>query len=120
LTDSAAVCQGWGAERIRGALRTAHLTRTTAWSAFAHLGAETDVAELTELAATAGLAGTEGARIRASLSARATALRSRLLAETETAANQATERMSVPMFVLAAGFLLLIAFPALAGVLMAI
>jgi hypothetical protein len=117
LTDSAQVCRGWAAEQLCGALRSAHLTRTTVWSALARLGEDTGVAELTELAATAGLAGTEGAAIRASLSARAAALRGRLLADTETRANQATERLSIPLFVLAAAFLLLLAFPALAGAL---
>jgi Flp pilus assembly protein TadB len=116
LTDSARVCRGWAAEQIRAALRTARLTRTSPWTALQELGQRTGVPELVELAATAALAGTEGARVRASLSARAAALRTRQLAEVEHRANTATEHMTLPMFLLAAGFVLLIAFPALAGI----
>ena len=63
------------------------------------------------------LAGTEGARIRASLSAKAQALRSRQMSEAEAAAAAATERMSLPVVILFAGFLLFLAFPAVAHVL---
>ncbi|WP_239077014.1 type II secretion system F family protein [Actinocatenispora rupis] len=116
LTDSADVCRGWAAGQIRAALNTARLTRTSPWSALHELGQRVGVPELVELAATTALAGTEGARVRTSLSARAAALRTRQLADAEQVANRATERMTLPMFLLAAGFVLLIAFPALAGI----
>jgi Flp pilus assembly protein TadB len=115
LTDAAANCAGWPGARLAGALRTAHLTRSSCWEALARLGADTGITELTDLSATAQLAGTEGARVRESLSARAESLRTRLLAETEAAANRATEKLSLPMLLLAAGFLLLLTYPALAG-----
>lgn len=59
--------RGWAFRRLADALENAHLTRVTAWTALRRLGEEIDVAELAELAASVSLAGTEGARVRASL-----------------------------------------------------
>ena len=61
--------------------------------------------------------GTEGARIRASLTAKASALRTHQLTAAETAAQSATERMSLPVVLLFAGFLTFIAYPAVSHVL---
>ena len=72
--------------------------------------------ELTELAASITLAGTEGAKVRASLTAKAAAIRARQLADAETTAQAATERMSLPLVILFAGFLALIGYPALVHV----
>jgi Flp pilus assembly protein TadB len=116
LTDAAGVGRGWPFARLRRALATARATRTTPWAALGDLGRELDVAELVELAAAVSLAGTEGARVRASLAAKAAALRSRAAADVEAAATAATERMSIPGVVLAAGFILFVFYPALAQV----
>ncbi|MFI9811532.1 type II secretion system F family protein [Saccharothrix variisporea] len=117
LNDSAATGTGWAFARIRRALDTARLTRTTPWTALQRLGEELDVAELTELAASADLAGVEGARIRASLAAKARAMRTRQVIEAESEAQAATERMSLPVMALFLGFLGFIAYPALTQVL---
>jgi tight adherence protein C len=63
------------------------------------------------------LAGTEGAKVRASLAAKAASVRAHLLADAETQAQAATERMSLPLVLLFAGFLLLVGFPAIVHVL---
>ena len=63
------------------------------------------------------LAGTEGAKVRASLAAKAASLRTHELAEAETADQAATERMSLPVVLLFAGFLLFLGFPAVEKVL---
>ena len=63
------------------------------------------------------LAGTEGARVRASLAAKAASLRTHELAEAETADQAATERMSLPVVLLFAGFLLFLGYPAVEKVL---
>ena len=65
------------------------------------------------LAASVSLAGSHGARIRASLAAKADTLRGHQVAETEAAAEAATERMTVPVAVLLFGFLVFIAWPAI-------
>ena len=69
------------------------------------------VAELSELAASVALAGTEGAKVRASLAAKAASLRTHELAEAETADQAATERMCLPVVLLFAGFLLFFGLP---------
>ena len=103
---------GWGYRTIRSELRRARLTGTSPWDTFAQLDARLGINELAELAASVSLAGSHGARIRASLAAKADTLRGHQVAETEAAAEAATERMTVPVAVLLFGFLVFIAYPA--------
>jgi hypothetical protein len=72
---------------------------------------------LSELAASVSLAGTEGAKVRASLAAKAAALRTHQITDAEADAQAATERMSLPVMALFLGFLVFIGFPALTQVL---
>lgn len=104
---------GWGYQTVRVELRRARLTGQSPWATFADLAARLGVNELAELAASVSLAGSHGARIRASLSAKADAVRGHQVAETEAAAESATERMTIPVAVMLAGFLVFIAYPAL-------
>ncbi len=117
LHDSLNAGHGWAFGQLDRALTAARLTRTTPWTALTQLGTELDISELTELAASVSLAGTEGARVRQSLSAKAAALRGRELTDAETAAGEATERMSLPVVALLLGFLIFIAYPAVSQVL---
>ncbi len=103
---------GWGYQTIRSSLRRARLTGQSPWDTFSALADDLGVTELAELAASVSLAGSQGARIRASLAAKADSLRGHQIAETEAAAEAATERMTVPVAVLLLGFLLFIAYPA--------
>ena len=50
--------------------------------------------------------------IRSSLAAKADTLRGHQVAETEAAAESATERMTIPVAVLLFGFLVFVAYPA--------
>jgi hypothetical protein len=81
-----------------------------------HLGRDIGVSELTELAAAVGLAGTEGARIRLTLAAKATSIRRHDLSAAEAKANTVTERLFLPGVFLLIGFLLFIAYPAVARI----
>jgi len=117
LSDSVAIGRGWAFEQIRRALDTARLTRSTPWATLRQLGEELDVTELAELAASVSLAGTEGAKVRTSLAAKAGALRTHQITDAEGAATAATERMSLPVMLLFLGFLAFIAYPALTQVL---
>ncbi|VVJ22716.1 Uncharacterised protein [Amycolatopsis camponoti] len=117
LTDAAAVGTGPAFGKIRRALRAAQLTRTTPWETLRRLGEELGIAELAELAASISLAGTEGARVRASLTAKAQALRTHQVTDAETDAHSATERMALPTTLLFLGFLGFIAYPAIVQVL---
>ncbi|MEV6445141.1 hypothetical protein [Amycolatopsis sp. NPDC051716] len=100
-----------GVHPAAGALDAAQLTRTTPWSTLRRLGEELDITELAELAASISLAGTEGAKIRTSLAAKAKALRTHLVADAEADAQAATERMALPVTLLFLGFLGFIAYP---------
>ncbi|GAA1119144.1 type II secretion system F family protein [Kitasatospora arboriphila] len=113
LADAASAGQGPAFTALRGALREAEVTRTAPWGPLGRLGERTGVAELPELAATVALAGSEGAKVKASLTSKAATLRGHLLAEAEAEAAGATERMSLPVVTLFAGFLLFIGYPAL-------
>jgi Flp pilus assembly protein TadB len=117
LTDAVNIGTGWAFQQLRRALTTAHITRTTPWATLGQLGTELGVHQLSELAASVSLAGTEGARVRASLAAKASALRTRELTDSEGDAQAATERMSLPVVLLFCGFLVFIGFPALQQVL---
>jgi tight adherence protein C len=112
LADAASVGSGWAFGYLRRALDQARLARQTPWAALGRLGQQLGVGELSELAASVALAGTEGAKVRASLAAKAASLRTHQLAEAETAEQAATERMSLPVVLLFAGFLLFLGFPA--------
>ncbi len=113
LQNAADSGDGWAFELIREALEEARRSRTqSVWAALGDLGARLDVAELGQLASSASLVDTEGARIRDSVAAQAETLRAAQLAEVEASAESATERMSVPVVVLLAGFVLFIAYPA--------
>jgi tight adherence protein C len=117
LAEAASIGQGWAFAQLRRALEEARLTRTPPWGPLGRLGEELGVHELSELAASVALAGAEGAKVRASLSAKATSIRSHALADAQADAEAMSERMSLPVVVLFAGFLLFVGYPALAHVL---
>jgi tight adherence protein C len=117
LADAASVGSGWTFSYLRRGLDEARLSRQTPWAVLGRMGDELGVVELSELAASVGLAGTEGAKVRASLGAKAASLRTHELAEAETEDQAATERMSLPVVLLLGGFLLFIGYPAVERVL---
>ncbi|WP_335989885.1 type II secretion system F family protein [Glycomyces sp. MUSA5-2] len=117
LRKAAAAGHGPVFAAIRAALDRAAILGQSPWDALADLGERVGVAAFEQLGATAGLAGESGARIGTSLADRARALRLARLAELETKANIATERMSLPVVALATSFLLLIGYPAITSVL---
>ena len=112
LYTAAEAGDGWAFAAIRRSLDPARLTQRSPWDTFADLSRDLGVPELAELAAAVSLAGTHGARIRSSLAAKADTLRGHQVAETEAAAESATERMTIPVAVLLFGFLVFVAYPA--------
>lgn len=117
LNEAVAAGHGPQADTVRAMTAKARLTRTTPWEALAELGQRIGVAEYTQLAAAIGLAGTEGARIRDALTARADTMRSNRQAAIEAGEAETTERMSLPIVELAGGFLLFIILAAMATIL---
>ena len=82
------------------------------WEALARLGETLGIDELGEMAATAGLAGMEGAKVRTTLAARAASIRRHELANEEAEANALTEKLFIPGAFLLVGFLIFIGYPA--------
>lgn len=102
--------------RIGAALDLARDAGHTPWEALADLGEDVGVGELSELAAAVRLAGTEGAKIRSTLSVKAASIRRHELADAEAAANAVTERLFLPGSLLLVGFLLFLGYPAIARI----
>ena len=117
LQDAANAGQGWAFQELQRALLDAQFRGETPWVSLNRLGLDLGVPELSELAASAALAGSEGARVRTSLSAKARTLRMRGLLEVEGAAQSASELMSLPVVLLMFGFVVFLGYPAIAHVL---
>ena len=115
LEESAAQGMAWGFVEFKRVLAQAKLTNESPWTAFEKLGQELGSPELEELGSWLFLAGYSGSRVRSSLQIKARGLRERALHEAETRAQQATERMSLPVVLMFSGFLGLIGYPALAA-----
>jgi Flp pilus assembly protein TadB len=117
LVEAARVGDSWAFGLLRRAVDVAKIDGTTVWSTFARLGEDLRVPALVELAASIALAGNEGAKVRHSIAVKADTLRAIELAEAESEAQAATERMAIPTAMLLFGFVLLIGFPAVITVL---
>jgi Flp pilus assembly protein TadB len=98
--------------RMSVALSICRDTGEPPWEALSRVGETLGLIELSELAATVGLAGMEGTRVRATLMARAASIRRHELANAEAEANALTEKLFVPGSFLLVGFLLFIGYPA--------
>lgn len=115
MTAAAQDGQGPTFRRIREVLADSRRQHAAAWPYLDRLGLELDVRELSELAATAALAGAEGAKVQASIAAKARAMRDRELAASIAAAESATERGGLPGVVLGVALIVYILFAALAA-----
>ncbi|TQS27438.1 type II secretion system protein [Microbispora sp. KK1-11] len=102
----------WAMERIREALANARIVGITPWQALGQLGDEINVDELRDLSAALGLVADDGAKVRASLTARAATLRRRELAEVEGKAGERSQSMLVAQLLLCAGFVIFLSYPA--------
>ncbi|GAA4578883.1 type II secretion system F family protein [Planotetraspora phitsanulokensis] len=110
--SSGGIGSNWAMERIREALANARIVGITPWQALGQLGDEINVDELRDLSAALGLVADDGAKVRASLTARAATLRRRELAELEGKAGERSQSMLVAQLLLCAGFVLFLSFPA--------
>lgn len=116
LTQAAETGEGWAMTQIRRAITAAETMRMPAAETLRQLGEELDVPVLGELSASLALAGSEGARVRASLAAKAASLRAHALSEADAASQSATERLSLPTMVMVLGFLCFLGYPAMAHI----
>jgi tight adherence protein C len=105
-----------GIEQIRDALQAARTSRRSEWHALGSLATRTRVAELGELVTAVQLAGNSGAKVSASLIAKAKSLRDRNASSQLAAAQRSSERMGGPLIGMLLAFLVLVIAPALAAV----
>ena len=119
LLAAATVGDHWSLIRIRQALANARLYGTTPWVALGDLGREIGVEELEELSGALSLAADDGAKIRASLSARAATLRRKELTRAEGEEGEKSQSMLVAQMLISTGFLVFLAYPAVSKLLVA-
>ena len=117
LERAAEVGDGRAFELIRDSLLRAHLGGVPPWEGLARLADQLRVPELGDVADIMRLSGEDGAAVYVTLRARASSLRTALLAEDTAAANAASERMVMPVALLGLAFLALLAYPAFAQIL---
>lgn len=111
LLTSAQIGKSWVFVRIRQELTRANLAGTPPWDALTAFSEEIDVPELSDVAKIIRLSGEEGASVYETLRARGKSLRVQLLNDEHTRANEASERMTIPMTMLAMVFVGIILTP---------
>jgi tight adherence protein C len=114
LMAASSIGEHWAMIRIRQALSNARIVGITPWEGIAQLGRDLGVEELRDLASALALAGDEGAKIRASLMARAESLRRKELADVEGSAGESSQSMLLAQMLIALAFLVFLVYPALA------
>jgi tight adherence protein C len=114
LMAASSIGEHWAMIRIRQALSNARIVGITPWEGIARLGHDLGVEELRDLASALALAGDEGAKIRASLMARAESLRRKELADVEGTAGESSQSMLLAQMLIALAFLIFLVYPALA------
>ena len=117
LWDAAGTGSGWTFRLLRSGLEQAAREGRSPWAVLTELADRLGLDELAQLTSSITLAGDSGAKVKASLVAKAASLRDHELASVEAAAERATEQMAGPVVLLLVAFLLFIGWPALANVL---
>jgi Type II secretion system (T2SS), protein F len=113
LENAAHIGRSWVFDRIREELLRSRLSGTTPWASLSSLAEELGVPELADLSDIMRLAGEEGAQVYEALRARGRSLRTAMLTREQARANGASERMVMPVALLALCFALMIATPAM-------
>lgn len=111
---AAEVGRGPAFRHLRSALAAAQVRHEAPWAFLGQLGERLAVSELIELGASMTLAG-GGAQVKDTLSAKAASIRVADLARIESEAQARSETMALPVVMMFTGFLLLLGYPALAG-----
>ena len=105
LPAAARIGSGWTFQALADAVEGARFSGITAWEALGHLGRRYGLPELVDLEGALRLAHDDGAKVKATLIARAATLRSARVAHAEAVANQATESMKFALIVMVFAFL---------------
>lgn len=111
LLEASKIGKSWVFVRIRQELTRAGYAGTPPWDALTSFSEEIGVPELADVAKIVRLSGEEGASVYETLRARGKSLRVQLLNDEHTRANEASERMTLPMTALAMVFVGIILTP---------
>ncbi|MWA02752.1 hypothetical protein F8568_020710 [Actinomadura sp. LD22] len=111
LEDPAKINSGWPFQRVHQALTRARHGQEQPWRALSRLGEEIGVRDLIDLAHTAEIAGSEGAKMHDVLVAKVASMRHEASASARAEANSRTTAMWVPTSLLMLGFVILVGFP---------
>ena len=114
LPAAAAIASGWPFDELQDAIDGARFSGITAWAALGALGQRVGMRELTDLDGALQLANDDGAKVRATLVARAETLREQRIADAEAASAQATESMKFALIVMVFVFLTYELYPSVA------
>lgn len=106
--------RGRAFRHLRSALAASQVRQEPPWALFAEVGERLGVNELVELGASMTLAG-GGAQVKDTLAAKSSSIRISDLARIESEAQARSETMALPVVMMFTGFLLLLGYPALAG-----
>ena len=117
LISSARIGHGWPFALIAQTLRRARDVGERPWAALRTLGERIGVDELTDLAGSVELVAESGSRIRDTLSARASTLRRRQIADSEGKAAEREQSLRIAQLLIGFGFVVFIGYPAIANVL---
>jgi tight adherence protein C len=117
LPAAASIGSGWPFRLISDTLDRARAIGSSAWFELGALGERIGVDELRDLATALALVGQDGARIAATLIARASTLRRREIADIDGRAKERDTSMRVAMVCIFFGFLIFVLYPALTNVL---
>jgi Flp pilus assembly protein TadB len=117
LPNAARVGSGWAMALLRDTLFRATLAGRDQWDALNELGQRIGVTELSDLGNLVQLVGRDGARIRATLTARAATMRRRDLADAEGEAGQRDQSMLMAQVLIGFGFIVFLGYPAVVTVL---
>jgi tight adherence protein C len=114
LTAAAAIGSGWVFTELQETMEGARFSGITAWDALGKVGEHLGMRELTDLDGALQLANDDGAKVRATLVARAATLREQRIADAEAAAAQATESMKFALIAMVFVFLAYELYPSVA------
>jgi Flp pilus assembly protein TadB len=116
LPSAARVGAGWPLALLRDTLYRATAAGRDQWLALSELGERIGVPELRDLGALVHLVGRDGAQVRDTLTARASSMRRRELAEAEGEAGERDESMRMAQLLIGFGFIVFLGYPAIVAV----
>lgn len=117
LPSAARIGAGWPLALIRATIFRARRAGRSPWLALAELGDRIGVRELHDLGNLISLVAHDGARVRATLTARAQTMRRRELADLQVRAGKADQSLRITQITIGLGFVVFLGYPAVVAVL---